>query len=248
MTKYIDLVTPDSNHDDDVKNMNRVDFDATREALLNEPPRTRDASDTFFSRVQDETEAEILLDHLTSLPTEDEQQQQQQQQQQQADTNADLDTDTQQAFTAFLKMPRTQQLQHLLNLGTLRPVLDEYSPESDRVKFMEHYSEILLEGIELEHLVSDPDGTITGRDIGDEALLSDVAGGRGEDDAKEARFRIEMLAYGTDSFGTKKSERARALYRAWNVHKAGRAKYEEFLYKSGKIRLEDGAETSVGKK
>jgi len=248
MTKYIELVTPNSNDDDNNKNrgMSRVDHNATRDALLSEPPRTRDESDTFWSRVQDETEAEILLDHLTSNPP--------------TSTTTDdsaVESTSRVAYEAFLQMPHAQQLRHLINLGTLRPILDEYASESDRLKFMERYGGILLEGVELEHLVSDPNGTITAQDIGDEALLQGADGSNGSEEGsgggkkkvgKDARFSIEMISYGTDEFGRKRSERARALYRAWNEQKAGRAKYEEFLYKSGKIPLEEGSAGGSKKK
>jgi len=252
MTKYIELVTPNSNdNDNNNRNMSRVDHDATRDALLSEPPRTRDESDTFWSRVQDETEAEILLDHLTSNPPSTTTTTTT------GNTGGDdstVETKSREAYEAFLQMPHAQQLRHLINLGTLRPILDEYASESDRLKFMERYGGILLEGVELEHLVSDPNGTITAQDIGDEALLqadgsngSEEGGGK-KKVGKDARFSIEMISYGTDEFGRKRSERARALYRAWNEQKAGRAKYEEFLYKSGKIPLEEGSAGGSKKK
>jgi len=240
LSKYIDLVTPNSNDNNNNRSNHKVDLHATRDALLSEPPRTREQSDTFWSRVQDETEAEILLDHLTSNPPTTNTTTS-------SDTSSAAETKSRLAYEAFLQMPHDQQLRHLINLGTLRPILDEYASESDRLKFMERYGGILLEGVELEHLVSDPNGTITAGDIGDEALLQlDGTGGGSEDGGgkkvgKDARFSIEMISYGTDEFGRKRSERARALYRAWNEQKAGRAKYEEFLYKSGKIPLEVGS-------
>jgi hypothetical protein len=56
-------------------------------------------------------------------------------------------------------------LSQLISLGTLRPILDEYCTEEDRLKFMERHGETLLEGMEIEHLVTDPQGTITVDDI-----------------------------------------------------------------------------------
>ena len=49
---------------------------------------------------------------------------------------------------------------------------------------------------------------------------------------------MEMIKYGTDEFGTARSQRARMLYRAWNELKAGRARYEETMFKKGKLGLE----------
>merc|ERR1740124_355404 len=96
LTKYIDLVTPNSDDDDEPNSSNRVDLDATREQ-----------SESFWSRVQDETEAEILLDHLTSTTTT-------------PTTTTTTNPKTNEAYTTFLHLPRPLQLHHLTNLGTLR--------------------------------------------------------------------------------------------------------------------------------
>jgi len=130
-------------------------------------------------------------------------------------------------------MPYTKQLGQIISLGALRPILDEYSTEEDRVNFMERHGETLLEGMEIEHLVSDPNGIITVDDIGDESLLSKQKIGPNE------RFSIKMVPYGTDEFGLSRSDKARALYRAWNIQKAGRARYAENLYKTGQMPLKE---------
>ena len=49
---------------------------------------------------------------------------------------------------------------------------------------------------------------------------------------------MTLLRYGTDEYGELASERARELYRAWNRQKAGRARYEEALFKHGKLGLQ----------
>ena len=59
---------------------------------------------------------------------------------------------------------------------------------------------------------------------------------------KDARYSIKMIPYGTDEFGTTRNERARALHRAWNIQKAGKARYEEYLFKTGKVGLKDDGE------
>ncbi len=128
-------------------------------------------------------------------------------------------------------MPYSKQLNQVISLGTLRPILDEYCPEHDRVRFMERYGETLLEGMEIEHLVLDPNGNIGVEDIGDKSLI------RGQKYGAEDRFSIKLVPYGTDEFGLARSEKARALYRAWNIQKAGRARYAEKLYKTGKMPL-----------
>lgn len=103
------------------------------------------------------------------------------------------------------------------------------------MKFMNQYSETLLEGMEIEHLVSDPDGHITVQDIG-----SDFFTKKDQIDSS-AKFIIKMIPYGTDEFGKSRSERARMLFRAWNMHKAGRARYAESQFKKGKMSLKEGA-------
>lgn len=187
----------------------KVDTAATREALLAEPPMQRDESEAFWSNIRDETQAEIFLSSLL----------------------AKAGPDSDESVATFLQLPHDVQVRKLVDLGTLRPLFDEYTPESVRLSFLRRYADVLLEGTEVEHLVSDPKGPITSDDLGSDPALLD------END-KEKRFRIEKIKYGTDEFGTASSQRARTLYRAWNEHKAGRARYEEALFKKGKLGLE----------
>jgi len=213
--EYIALVAPDSD--------GQIDMVATRDALLSEPPSSREETDTFWSQIQDETDAEILLHNLskTGPPPA-------------IDGESEGRKRTREALETFLSIPYAKQLHQMIALGALRPILDEYTLESDRIKFMDRYGEALLEGMEVEHLVSDPNGTITLEDIGDESL---IAGKRvGMDD----RFSVKMVPYGTDEFGLSRSEKARALYRAWNIHKAGRARYAENMFKTGQMPLKVG--------
>ena len=174
----------------------------------------------MWSRLQDETEAEVFLHNLTlkDAPTVNE-------------NETDSAKNARVALQAFLALPHSTQLRQLVNLGTLRPIFDEYTKESDRLKFMEHYGNMLLENMELEHLVPDPEGAISVDDIGDDSLI--VKGDR----ESNIKFSIKKLKYGTDEFGASRSERARALYRAWNSQKAGRARYEEKMFKKGELPL-----------
>jgi hypothetical protein len=193
-----------------------VDRTATRMALLSSPPTTKAKSQTFWDQLKDETDAQILLDRMLKdgPPPIDA-------------TSTDYPP---QISRVFWELPYEQQLQKLLDLGTLRPILEEYASETDRTKFWSKYSRIMLEDVALEHLVPDPDGPIDASSL-DEATVAEF--GIGPND----RFRIETVPWGQDTEGTPASRRARDLYRAWNWHKASRARYEERLYRLGKLGL-----------
>lgn len=184
---------------------------------MSEPPQNRTESLPFWSKIKDETEAEILLHSLLKkgLPEA-------------GDKASLMDRET---LEVFLRLPYKVQLQRLINLGSIRPLIDEYSTDLDRNEFIRRYGDVLLEGLEIEHLVEDPEGLITPDDTGIDTLL------RNEQVDKNTRFSIRMIPYGTDEYGTSRSERARSLFRAWNMHRAGRAQYEEYLFKKGKIGL-----------
>jgi len=204
-----------------------VDLAATRDALLADPPTSREESNEFFAQIQDESSAEIFLHHLLQSKKE-------------MDDNQDESVPEKKARHAmelFLDLPYLKQLNRLISIGKLRPIFDEYSTNSDRLKFMQQYGDLLLDGLEVEHLVSDPKGVITADDIGDGMLLDEQ-----EMADKDARYSIKMIPYGTDEFGTTRNERARALHRAWNIQKAGKARYEEYLFKTGKVGLKDDGE------
>jgi len=208
-----------------------VDLAATRDALLADPPTSREETDEFFTQIQDESSAEIFLHHLlqskeaaaasttTTTSSNDE---------------SIPEKNARHAMELFIDLPYSKQLSRLISIGKLRPIFDEYTTNSDRLKFMQQYGDLLLDGVEVEHLVSDPKGVITVDDIGDDTLLNSE-----EMADKDARYSIKMIPYGTDEFGTTRNERARALHRAWNMQKAGRARYEEYLFKSGKVPLKD---------
>ena len=184
----------------------KVNLKATREALLSEPPLKREESDEFWSNVRDETQAEIFLSGLRAKDAKDE------------------------SLVTFLELPHDVQVRRLVDLGTLRPLFDEYTPESSRIAFLQRYAETLLEGTEVEHLIPDHKGPISADDLGGDQSLVDKS-------EKGSRFRMEKIMFGRDEYGTARSQRARKLYRAWNEHKAGRAKYEEAMFRKGKIGL-----------
>ena len=195
-----------------------MDLIATRKALLESPPIDKDESDKFWQQVRDETEAEILLQSIrkTGAPSPN-------------DAATTGERKAREAFAHFLNLPYHVQLQKLVDLGTLRPLMDEYTSESERVKFLARYGEKLMEGVLMEHLVPDPDGPIRGAELGRWGEENGIEG--------EERFRMETVPYGSDEFSSDKSVRAREMYRAWNTHKAGRARFEEIMFKKDRLGL-----------
>lgn len=197
---YVGSLTPDSVLD-------QVDMEGTRRALLSSPPQSKDDSDRFWESIRDETAAELFLQKLLSAKNVD---------------NS--------GSHPFWQLEYSKQLERLVALGSIREIADEYSSENDRARFLARYGDYLLEGLELDHLVPDPQGPIRGLDIG--ARLRDHYGIAATD-----RFRLEKLAFGSDAFGTEAAQRARTLYKAWNTFKTGRAHYEEKLFQRGLLGL-----------
>ena len=229
--KYVSILYPDAN-------AGTIDKEATRISLLSERPIDDEKTKDMWSKVGNETDAEIFLkdyrahaeEQLTKLWAEE-----------------SLSDDNKQSVTeleAILAVPFDIQLDKLVNMGTLRPILDDYCPGKERKSFLDKYAHLFLEGLEMEHLVPDPDGPIGLDDLGDnlrgemskEWTPSSGLGGTG---GQAPRFSIRMVAYGTDEYGTSRAERARELYSLWNEHKAKRAKFEEKLFKKGYLRLEE---------
>ncbi|KAL7534722.1 hypothetical protein ACHAXR_006819 [Thalassiosira sp. AJA248-18] len=227
-----------------------VDKEATRISLLSERPVDGNKTKEFWGKVGTETGAAAFLkdyrvsmnEKLKSLWEA-------------SSTLSDEDKTTMSELEAILSVPFDSQLDKIVNMGTLRPILDDYAPGSERKSFFEKYNPIFLEGLEMEHLVPDPDGPIGLDDISSELreeLSSEwtpesggaAAGGDGE----EPRFAIRMVAYGTDEYGMERSERARELYRVWNEHKANRARFEEALFKRGYLGLEEDGVARIKRK
>mmetsp|Transcript_16709 Transcript_16709/g.46175 ORF Transcript_16709/g.46175 Transcript_16709/m.46175 type:complete len:218 (-) Transcript_16709:688-1341(-) len=182
--------------------LNDVDFDATRQSLLASPPQTKEDSDSFWNSIRDETAAEVLLNRLLE--------------------NGPPDSATEDE-KLFWDLPYDVQLKKLVSLGAIRELSDEYTKHTDRAKFVARYGNYLLEGVEMEHLIPDASGPILGSEVG-ERLARQLKV------EKDERFRIEKIPFGSDEFGTDASKRARAIFKAWNKFKAGRAHYEEKLF------------------
>jgi hypothetical protein len=184
-----------------------VDYDATRKALLSQPPIRREQADGFWTAIQDETDAELFLQnlHKDGMPR--------------VSLLSEL----------FYELPYQEQLQKLLDLGTLRPLLDEYSTESKRRQFMAQYGHLLMEGVLTDHLIADPNGPIYGRELG--------RWGENAGISSQERFRMEQIPYGSEHSSDESIERARMLLAAWTELKVGRARYEEYLFGKGKLGL-----------
>ena len=187
----------------------RVDLDRTRQTLLSEPPVTKEEAGAFWDPLDNEEDgAEVLLDQMLAHGPP---------------PGANL------LQSAFWDLSREQQIQRLRNLGALRPILDDYTKESDRLRFWHRHADTLMQGVELEHLVVDPRGPIRASDIGGGS--ADVTGL-----SPETRFRLEKRPY--QSLGDMSAwEKSRALYKVWNLFKAGRARYEEAMFREGKLGL-----------
>lgn len=200
MKEYISAVSSDAARA-------QVDYDSTREALLSQPPSNKDESEAFWSQLQDEGDAATLLDAMIQSGPP---------------PGASF------LHSAFWELPYEKQLERLLNLGALRPLLDEYAKESERVTFLKRYGDTLLTGVELEHLVPDPEGPVRASDIGPDASGLGISA--------DDRFRLVLLPYRA-SPNMSAPEKTRALFAAWNQHKAGRARYEEKMFRTGRLGL-----------
>jgi len=229
LKKYLALITtPSDKH-------SLMDLEEIRNSLLSQSPLSREQSRKFWSQIQDETDAELFLQelhrHWKFVSNNKKLKNKIKQKSQEGNILSARELEAQKAYKDFRALPYRQQLSQLVNLGTLRPIYDEYTEESDRHTFFSNYGDLLLEGIEMLHLISDPDGPIHRSEIGRGWIPK-----RGFSDEQ---FNIVKLPWGQDEYNTERAERARAMYRAWNLHKAGRARYEEELFKLGKLTLND---------
>jgi len=231
LEKYVAILSPEADG-------SSIDKDATRIALLSERPIDSNKSKEFWSKVHTETEAELFLEDYRKHAEE------RLQSLNDASSQTDEETQTVAELQAILSVPFERQLQKILDMGTLRPVLDDYARGTERNAFLDKYTPIFLEGLVMEHLVPDADGPIglddLSSEIRDELSRQWLPGdGMGSGSDQEPRFAIQMIAYGTDEFATSRAERARDLYRLWNEHKAGRARFEEALFKKGFLPVEE---------
>lgn len=215
MKDYVDTLKDELDSDDDDDD---IDWVATRKSLLADPPQTKESSDAFWDSIRDESEAERFLDSW------------QDQQQEQNDTEE---------WQEFWKLDREVQIEKLVRLSALRPVLDEYYvPESQRVGWLIRNSMSFLEGLTLQHFVKDPEGPLTAarvkRFFGLAALTTKAERNKLSAETvvrvdPKSRYRLE--AHPVQDGGSD------VVLEAWKTQKAGRSRYEEHLFKSGKLGL-----------
>jgi hypothetical protein len=225
MRGYVRAVSPSSSSMPE----GAVDYESTRDALLSRPPLPdRGESDAFWSRLGDDRDAVGLLDAMR---------------------RDGPPPGATHLHASFWDLPYEAQLDRLLNLGAVRPLADEYARESDRDRFLRRHGDTLLEGVELEHLVPDPAGPIRAADLG--PIVASASGGGGGEGGgwrvrSDERFRIEMIPYRSSPSDLPARERTRALFALWNQHKAGRARYEEKLFRTGRLGLRYGDDAGDG--
>eukprot|EP00536_Pseudo-nitzschia_multiseries_P005196 jgi/Psemu1/254295/estExt_Genewise1Plus.C_950015 len=183
-----------------------VDLEETRKNILETPPQEKEEADDFWSRLEDETSAEVFLQSLLKENTK---------------TRSEH---------PFFSLEYKTQLERLVNLGTIREIANEYATEADRSKFLTRYGDYLLEGVQFDHLIPDPSGPISGSDLGKHLQEK-------YDIEPSDRFSLKKLQYGTEGFSSDASKNARMLFMTWNQFKAGRAHYEEKLFKKGLLGL-----------
>eukprot|EP00534_Pseudo-nitzschia_fraudulenta_P009889 CAMPEP_0201151590 /NCGR_PEP_ID=MMETSP0851-20130426/12478_1 /ASSEMBLY_ACC=CAM_ASM_000631 /TAXON_ID=183588 /ORGANISM="Pseudo-nitzschia fraudulenta, Strain WWA7" /LENGTH=647 /DNA_ID=CAMNT_0047428473 /DNA_START=26 /DNA_END=1969 /DNA_ORIENTATION=+ len=183
-----------------------VDLDETRKNILEGPPQRKEDADEFWDSIRDETSAEIFLQTLL-------------------DENTKKSSDH-----PFYELDYQTQLQRLVNLGTIREVVNDYATEAERSKFLTRFGDYLLEGVQFDHLVPDAFGPISGSDLGQHLQEKYKI-------KPEERFSLKKATSGEDHFNSKAAKNARALFMAWNKLKAGRAHYEEKLFQKGLLGL-----------
>lgn len=113
-------------------------MEATRVALLSVPPQSKEDSDKFWESVRDETAAELFLQKMLSSKSVE------------GDSHP------------FWQLDYPLQVERLVQLGCIREIADEWASDSDRSRFLSRYGDYLLEGVELDHLIPDPQGPIRG--------------------------------------------------------------------------------------
>lgn len=224
---YVDTVLLGSNEALS-KSDSGIDYVATREALLSQPPNlSRDDNDMFWGSLSEPQLASELLHRLNSN----------------APSTSILPLPPGVLFLSKIwnDLKDDEKLERLLNLGALRPLLDEYASDSSWFQFLQRHGQQLLLGVQLEHLVSDPTGPITTSDLPSDILSA-------FDIKSNDRFSMVVKGFndviGSDSNSEHKNnviisanEKSYLLYKAWNEHKAGRARYEEKLFQTGRLGL-----------
>ena len=195
--------------------MDFIDLEFTRDSLLSQPPLSRDASNSLFAKLKDETEAEIFLNELRSSYSS---------------SSLEQDGEGNQINSKFMSLPYDVQLAQLMTVGSLRPLYDEYTTEKERLKFLQDHQDKLLHGVPLETLIEDEKGPLRlDADIFEKDHIEDSDP---NSVTKKKRFRIEKIPYGEST-----SNRDQIL-EAWGIFKSAKASHEQKLFEEGKLGLE----------
>ena len=199
-----------------------VDLEETRNALLADPPFYQDQSDNFWDAIRDESAVEEYVEKL-------------------AQQYADEEDIEDPSMVDFLRLPKKTQVERLMQLSTLRPVLDEYTPETKRTAWMLRYGQQFLQDVKVEHFVLDPvEGTITGEQV------MNVLGEDVEGIVKDGLYRVDMVPFGMlEEENNATIAKAQAGVRElWQRHKSGRAEYEERMFKRSLLGVRYGDDRS----
>lgn len=199
-----------------------IDWADTRDTLLNMPAVTRQGSKHFWDSVEDDVQAEAFLEQLRiDYESRQEHSVDESSKAENKDNSATMPKMTELPhlhYETFMKLPHDVQVKQLKNLGTLRPIFDEYNNdigENSMQHFLSRYGNLLIEDVVMEHLIPDPEGPISLNDLLSNPhitkdMLGDLVDNSSADNAgggnrrswqkqgkeKEQRFRVVMLPYG----------------------------------------------------
>ena len=198
---------------------NEIDTNQVKKDVLYNVYIPKEESDALWAALADPTESEMILSQLREShekktynaregESEDERLQREE-------------------YKAFMKLPYNEQLEHLRELGCLRPLFDESVSNDERVQFLSDNEEVLLEGIEETSLEPSRNGNIRDTDIG----LS----------KRGMRYQLRKIVHGQYGAETTASAKViaqeRALYKVWGQYRQMKANHEEFLFRQGLLGL-----------
>jgi hypothetical protein len=223
--------------------------DALLQVLLEHPPVNEPESSAFWNALQTKEEATKLLATLRATTRNGEDNDKEDKDSSPGVNNGKNNATSAAALalveffigppSMFLNddvLSQSEQLDRLLNLGALRPLLDEYISEEERIDFWKRHGDTVFASVPLEHLIEVSDetdigggdgsgsGIITGHDLQGTALSRDLNLAL----SPQSRFLLQTIAFRED---------ASSLVQAWNEHKSSRARYEEELFQTGRLGL-----------
>jgi len=179
----------------------------------------RSQSDAFWDSIRDETEAERFVESNYSRNDDDTN-----------DTN-----NNNAALVEFQALPKSVQVTKLVQLYALRPVLDDYLPETKRLAWLVRHGRKFLEDLSFHHFVPDPEGPLTQERI--EQIMGGPFPAKDDRKSKKQQQQQRQPRYRIDVEPMLPSNRQKAILDGWRVHKAGRSRYEEHMFAAGKLGL-----------